>query len=65
MNMQNASSQHSTVEDAARRLLAALDALDVGCVTPGFQGWENGRGEPVGDEVEKARKALALQLTRN
>lgn len=51
-----------TVRDAARRLLAALDKLTVGTEAPGFHGWENGLGEPAGDEVEEARRELEVLL---
>lgn len=44
---------------AAMRLLAALDKLDEGSREPGFAGWQNGNGEPCGDEVEAARHELA------
>ena len=44
---------------ASLRLLDALDRLDHGSREPGFRGWENGNGEPCGDEVEDARQALA------
>ena len=44
---------------ASLRLLGALDRLDHGSREPGFRGWENGYGEPCGDEVEDARQALA------
>lgn len=47
---------------AARRLLLALNCLDVGSDNPGFAGWQNGNGEPVGDEVEAARAELAALL---
>lgn len=44
---------------ASLRLLDALDRLDHGSREPGFRGWENGYGEPCGDEVEDARQAMA------
>lgn len=47
------------LETAVVRLLAALDAMDVGCNEPGFRGSENGHGEQVGDELQDAREALA------
>lgn len=56
--------EESAVRKAANRLLDALDVLDEGCDKPGFNGWENGHGEPVGDEVQKARIALAHELQR-
>lgn len=52
-----------TVRDAARRLLAALDKLTAGTEALGFHGWENGLGEPAGDEVEEARRELEVLLT--
>jgi len=42
------------------RLLAALDGMDRGCVEKGFQGQQNGYGEPnAGDELQAARDELA------
>lgn len=61
----SATSEESSVREAAKRLLDALDVLDEGCDKPGFSGWENGHGEPVGDEVQEARIALAKELQRN
>ncbi|MCD9124007.1 hypothetical protein [Cupriavidus sp. UGS-1] len=54
------------IEDAARRLLDALDRFCEGNEAPGFAGQENGKGEPVGDEVEELRHELRalLQLPR-
>lgn len=48
----------NTVTQAAIRLLTALDKLDEGCNCPGFNGWQNGHGEDVGDEAQAAREAL-------
>lgn len=56
-------STRPTLEDAARRLLAALDNLTAGTEVAGFHGWENGRGEPAGDQVEEARLELEALLT--
>lgn len=50
---------------AAKRLLIALDKLDEGSLEPGFRGWENGNGEPCGDEVQDAREALELLVRYN
>lgn len=51
-----------TVRDAARRVLDALDRLTAGTEAPGFNGWENGHGEPAGDELEEARRELEVLL---
>jgi hypothetical protein len=53
-----AASEIERLDQAAKRLLSALDRLDEGCREPGFQGCENGSGEMVGDEAEDARQAL-------
>jgi hypothetical protein len=50
------------IEQKARRLLKALDRLDIGTDEPGFAGWENGNGTQVGDEIEAARKSLAKEI---
>lgn len=43
-----------------KRLLSALDCMDLGCTEPGFQGHENGYGESsAGDELQAAREDLA------
>lgn len=54
--------ERPTVRDAARRLLDALEKLTAGTEAPGFHGWENGHGEPAGDEVEEARRELEVLL---
>lgn len=51
-----------SVQQAAKRLLAALERLTDGLEAPGFNGWENGHGNPVGDEVEEARHELEVLL---
>ncbi|MEN7527043.1 hypothetical protein [Cupriavidus sp. DL-D2] len=51
-----------TVRQAATRLLDALDRLTSGTEVTGFHGWENGAGESVGDELEEARRELAILL---
>ena len=51
-----------TVRDAARRVLDALERLTAGTEAPGFHGWENGHGEPAGDELEEARRELEVLL---
>lgn len=51
-----------TVRDAARRVLDALERLTAGTEAPGFHGWENGLGEPAGDELEEARRELEVLL---
>lgn len=53
-----------TIRESARRLLAALDQLCEGHEGAGFAGWENGNGEPAGDEVEAARHELRMLLGR-
>ena len=55
----DANSEREQLRAASLRLLDALDRLDHGSREPGFRGWENGHGEPCGDEVEDARQALA------
>lgn len=51
-----------TVRQAAKRVLDALDRLTTGTEVAGFHGWENGAGEPVGDELEEARRELEILL---
>lgn len=42
-----------------KRLLTALDGMDLGCTEPGFNGFENGYGDSsAGDELEAARQEL-------
>lgn len=50
---------NEAVQLASKRLLMALDGMDRGGPPGGFQGWQNGFGEDVGDEVEAARVELA------
>lgn len=50
---------NEAVQAASKRLLVALDCMDRGGPPGGFQGWQNGLGEDVGDEVEAARAELA------
>ncbi|MCP3023246.1 hypothetical protein [Cupriavidus basilensis] len=54
--------QTPTIEQAAKRLLDALDCLAAG--SPGFSGWENAAGDPAGDQVEDARHELRELLRR-
>lgn len=51
------------VRQAARRVLDALERLTAGTEAPGFHGWENGHGEPAGDDLEEARRELELLLS--
>lgn len=51
-----------TVRQAAQHLLDAITLLFDDPEGVGFHGWENSRGEPVGDVVEDARQQLALVL---
>lgn len=52
-------SEVDAIAASTKRLLAALDGMDRGCNAPGFQGHENGYGEPAGDELQAAREELS------
>ena len=56
---------YTRMAEAGARLIAALDALDDGSAEPGFRGWENAHGEPVGNEVQDAREALSALVRPN
>lgn len=51
-----------TVRQVAVRLLAAMDRLHAGTESTSFHGWENGLGEPAGDDLEEVRHELEILL---
>ncbi len=51
-----------TIRQVAARLLKAMDRLHVGTESNGFHGWENGLGEPAGDDLEEVRHELEVLL---
>ncbi len=53
-----------TVRQVAQRLLDALDRLNAGTDAVGFHGWENGLGEPAGDQLEEVRHELEVLLAK-
>ncbi|GMG90247.1 hypothetical protein SGO26_09325 [Cupriavidus metallidurans] len=53
-----------TVRQVAQRLLEALDRLTSGTDAVGFHGWENGLGEPAGDQLEEVRHELEVLLAK-
>lgn len=47
------------VANRTKRLLVALDGMDLGCSEPGFRGFQNGYGEEsAGNELQAAREEL-------
>ena len=50
------------IEAAACDFLKTMDRMDEGCENPGFRGWQNGHGEPCGDDAQAARETLARLL---
>lgn len=40
--------------DLADKVIAALDAMQEGCIEPSWTGWQNGNGEEVGNRLEAA-----------